>query len=298
MSTKRYHAVWDRIRAGERILIDGATGTECERRGVPQIVNTWNSGAALSHPEIVRTIHEEYIECGAEIIITNTFSSSRHCLRSAGIEDRFEALTNAAVRLANEARDGSGNPSALVAGGITHWMWTKEKPSLGELETNSRDQAVLMAKGGCDLIMLEMLSHIDRLLACVDGAEASGLPVWAGVSVKPIDGKMCLLGGEPLEDALAAVKDKNLPLISIMHTEVDCIDECLGILKTHWNGAIGVYAHVCQFDRAETKAIFDDMISPADYASASKRWMDQGVQVIGGCCGVRKEHICELSHVV
>jgi len=298
MTTERYQSVWNRICRGERILIDGATGTECERRGVPQVVNTWNSGAALSHPEIVRTIHEEYIDCGAEIIITNTFSSSRHCLRSAGIEDKFEDLTNAAVRLANDARDNSGKPDVLVAGGITHWMWTKDKPSLEELEANSRDQAALMAKGGCDLIMLEMLSHIDRLLACIDGAQASGLPVWAGVSAKPKDGKMSLLGGEPLVDALAAVKEKNLPLINIMHTEVDYIGECLDILKSHWNGAIGVYAHVCQFDRAETKAIYDDLISPADYAIASKGWMDQGAQVIGGCCGVRKEHICELRQIV
>lgn len=204
MVTERYQAVWDRVRAGERILIDGATGTECERHGVPQVVNIWNSGAALSHPQIVQTIHEEYIDCGAQIIITNTFSSSRHCLRSAGIEDKFEDLTNAAVRLATEARHNSGKPDVLVAGGITHWVWTETTPSLQELETNTRDQAMLMAKGGCDLIMLEMLSHIDRLLACIDGAHASGLPVWAGVSVKPKEGQMCLLGGEPLEDALAA----------------------------------------------------------------------------------------------
>ena len=105
MVTERYSLVIDRINRGERILIDGATGTECERRGVPQVTNTWNSGAALSHPEIVRTIHEEYIDCGAEIIITNTFSSSRHCLRSAGVEHEFEDLTNAAVRLAKEARE-------------------------------------------------------------------------------------------------------------------------------------------------------------------------------------------------
>ena len=298
MVTTRYQAIWDRICQGERILLDGATGTECERRGVPQVVNTWNSGAALSHPEIVRTIHEEYIECGAEIIITNTFSSSRHCLRSAGIEDRFEALTNAAVRLANEARSVSGQSGLLVAGGITHWIWTKDIPSIEELETNTHDQAALMASGGCDLIMLEMLSHIDRLLACVDGAKASGLPVWAGVSAKPIDGRMCLLGGEPLEDALAALKEKDVPLVNIMHTEVDHIDACLDILKTHWQGAVGIYAHVCQFSKDDTTAIFDDMISPSDYAQVSKRWMDQGVQLIGGCCGVRKEHICKLRQVV
>jgi len=298
MTTVRYQAIWDRICRGERILLDGATGTECERRGVPQVVNTWNSGAALSHPEIVREIHKEYIECGAEIIITNTFSSSRHCLRSAGIEDRFEALTNAAVRLANEARSASGQSGLLVAGGITHWIWTKDIPSIKELETNTRDQAVLMANGGCDLIMLEMLSHIDRLLACVDGAKASGLPVWAGVSTKPIDGRMCLLGGEPLEDALTALKEKDVPLVSIMHTEVDHIDACLDILKTHWQGAVGIYAHVCQFSEDNTTAIFDDMITPSDYAHASKRWMDQGVQLIGGCCGVRKEHICELRQIL
>jgi methionine synthase I (cobalamin-dependent) len=298
MTTVRYEAIWERIRQGERILLDGATGTECERRGVPQVVNTWNSGAALSHPEIVRAIHEEYIECGAEIIITNTFSSSRHCLRSAGIEDRFEELTSAAVRLANEARSASNKSGLLVAGGITHWIWTKDKPSIKELETNTRDQAALMASGGCDLIMLEMLSHVDRLLACVDGAKASGLPVWAGVSAKPIDGRMCLLGGEPLEDALTALNEKDVPLISVMHTEVDYIEACLDILNTHWHGAVGVYAHVCQFSQDDTTAIFDDMISPADYVQASKRWMNQGVQLIGGCCGVRKEHICELRQIV
>ena len=62
MTTDRYKSIIQRINNGERILIDGATGTECERRGVPQVVNTWNSGAALSHPQIVKTIHEEYID--------------------------------------------------------------------------------------------------------------------------------------------------------------------------------------------------------------------------------------------
>ena len=298
MYTKNYTSILNRIKLGECILIDGATGTECERRGVPQVLNTWNSGAALSHPDIVRVIHKEYIECGAEIIITNTFSSSRHCLRSAGIEHKFEDLTNAAVRLAVEARDQSGKPNVLVAGGITHWIWTQEKPSINELEQNSRDQAMLMAHGGCDLIMLEMLSHIDRLIACIDGAQASGLPVWPGISVIPKNGELCLLGGESLIDTLHAIKEKDVPLLNIMHTEVDYIDECLDILDMHWDGLTGVYAHVCHFSEENSKAIFDDTISPSDYAIAAKRWKQRGVKLIGGCCGVRKEHICELQKII
>ena len=53
----RYQQLIDRIGAGEKILIDGATGTEIEHRGVPQLENAWNGGGALSHPDIVRQVH-------------------------------------------------------------------------------------------------------------------------------------------------------------------------------------------------------------------------------------------------
>ena len=55
----RYEKLIERIQKGERVLIDGGTGTEVERRGVPQLENAWNGGGALSHPDIVRTIHED-----------------------------------------------------------------------------------------------------------------------------------------------------------------------------------------------------------------------------------------------
>ena len=77
---ERYETIRQRLAAGERILIDGATGTEVERRGVPQLENAWNGGGALSHPDIVRDIHLDYIREGAEIVISNTFATTRHAL--------------------------------------------------------------------------------------------------------------------------------------------------------------------------------------------------------------------------
>lgn len=109
---------------------------------------------------------------------------------------------------------------------------------------------------------------------------------------------MCLLNGESLEDTLDAIRDEDIPLLNIMHTEVDHIDAALDIVQDNWDGAIGVYAHTCRFSEDETRAIFDDTISPGDYAIAAQRWLERGVQVIGGCCGVRKEHICALRDVV
>jgi S-methylmethionine-dependent homocysteine/selenocysteine methylase len=69
----RYSSLMKRVKDGECILIDGATGTEVERKGVPQHKNAWNGGAALSHPEIVRQVHQDYINLGAEIVIVTLF---------------------------------------------------------------------------------------------------------------------------------------------------------------------------------------------------------------------------------
>ncbi len=93
-----YDRLMDRIANGERILIDGATGTEIERRGVPQLENAWNGGGALSHPDVLRSVHEDDIREGAEIVISNTFATHRHALRDAGVEHQFETLNTANVR--------------------------------------------------------------------------------------------------------------------------------------------------------------------------------------------------------
>ena len=79
------------------ILMDGATGTEVERRGVAQLNNAWNGGAALSDPDILRAVHEDYIQNGAEIIISNTFANAKHALLDAGRGNDFEKLNSRSV---------------------------------------------------------------------------------------------------------------------------------------------------------------------------------------------------------
>ena len=101
----RYEKMIKRIRSGDCILIDGATGTETQRRGVPQLENAWNGGGPLSHPDIVRQVHIDYLEIGAEIIISDSFATHFHALAAAGEGDRFEEYNRRAVELAVEARE-------------------------------------------------------------------------------------------------------------------------------------------------------------------------------------------------
>ena len=297
MNRDRYYNLMQRIAAGECILIDGATGTEVERRGVVKNKKIWNGAGALSDPDVVRQIHEDYLHHGAEIIISNTFGNSRRALENAGLGQQFEILNRRGVELAVEARDNAGTPDALVAGGITHWVWTGAPPSPDELYSGVAEQSAIMKKAGADLLMLEMMVDIRRMLVTLEAAQCSGLPVWTGLSCEPkADGVMHLLEGEPLIDALAELQDKQFPLISVMHTEVAYIDECLDIIQENWSGRIGVYANAgCSID---SDWVFDGVISPEDYATACKRWLDRGVQVIGGCCGIRPEHICALREII
>ena len=292
----RYKKLMQRIESNGRILIDGATGTEVERRGVPPVNHAWNGGGALTHPDILRQIHEDYIELGAEIIISNTFATARHVLQDAGWEEQFDLLNRKGVTLAIEARENKNKPDILVAGGISHWSWTTN-PSLEALRINIEDQAAIMADAGADFIMLEMMVNIERTLILIEAAQKTGLPVWVGFSCKvKEDNVVRLLKGEPLADAIAAIQDKTIPLVSIMHTQVEYVDAALAILKQNWPGPKGVYAHSGQ--HIGDGWVYDDVISPEEYASNCARWLEEGVQLIGGCCGVGSKHIAELAKLI
>ena len=119
----RYGRLMARIESGDQVFIDGATGTEIERRGVPQLDNAWNGGGALSHPEILREVHEDYIRSGADIVISNTFATLKSALRDAGLEQDFVAYNRRGVELACEARANLSADTVVVAGGISHWSW-------------------------------------------------------------------------------------------------------------------------------------------------------------------------------
>ena len=293
----RYNKLLKRINAGECILIDGATGTEIERRGVPQLDNAWNGGGALSHPEVLRSVHEDYLRLGAEVIISNNFATHYYALRDAGEEDRFEVYNRRGVELAIEARDNAKRPDALVAGGISYWSWSGNHPGLKDLETVTERQVEIIAAAGADLFILEMMIDIDRMMILLDAARSTGLPVWVGFTCAPdAQGTVRLRNGEALSDALIAIRDRPVDLVCIMHSEVEDIDACVEALQSNWSGPVGVYAH--SSDSVDHRWVFDNTISPADYCAAASRWIDQGVRVIGGCCGIEPRHIEQLAKLV
>ncbi|HAY68114.1 homocysteine S-methyltransferase family protein [Acidimicrobiales bacterium] len=282
-----------RLANGELILIDGATGTDIERRGVPMVENAWCGVSALTHGDDVRAVHRAHIDAGAELIIANTYASSRHLLARAGEEEHFAEINRRAVALAIEARDQAGRPEVLIAGSMSTSRQGGPFPDVEIARANFAEQAIILTEAGVDIIVLEMMRDIEQTEVCLEGALATGLPVWLGVS--------CVLShGVPwmwertvtLEAFMQRFAAEPVEVITVMHSETEDIDLCLEVVKKHWSGPIGVYAQSGVFEHP--KWVFIDVISVEDYAEACMRWIDSGVQIIGGCCGIGHEHIAHL----
>lgn len=286
-----------RLAAGEIVLIDGATGTDIERRGVPMVQNAWCGISSLTHPDDVRAVHRSHIEAGAELIIANTYASSRHLLAWADHERHFVEINERSVELAIEAREQAGRPDVVVAGSLSTSRQGGPYPDLAVATVNFAEQAAILAEAGADMIILEMMREIPYTEACLAGAIATGLPVWMGVSCVVVDG-VPWMWEEVV--TLAAFIDHfaSAPIeaLAVMHTETDDIEACLDVVQAMWSGPTGVYAQSGRFEHPEW--VFIDVITIEDYARACSRWIERGVQIIGGCCGIGHEHIARLRPLV
>ncbi len=291
-----------RLEADEIVLIDGATGTELQRRGVPMDEFAWSGAAVLTHPDVVRETHEDYIRAGANVIITNTYGSTRQMLEPAGYGDQVEAVYRGAVELARQARDNVAEQAVAVAGSIS-----TEPPgfdrdaflSPAEELKAYREAAGLLAAAGVDLIALEMIVETTHASRAIQAALETELPVWLGVGCKKTeDDRIVSFDHTDLE--LATVLDAVIPMgptvVNIMHSEIEAIPQAIELVRQRWSGPIGVYPESGYFTKPNWN--FVDVISPSDLVAEARGWVEAGVRLLGGCCGTSPDHIKALHAAI
>src|SRR5947208_8898776 len=108
-----------RLALGDVVVIDGATGTELEARGVPMDDAAWCGVANLEYADVASSVHADYIRAGARVVIANTFSTDRLRLGDAGVADRVEEVNRNAVAAALRAREETGHDDVVVAGSLS-----------------------------------------------------------------------------------------------------------------------------------------------------------------------------------
>ena len=294
-------AAWsDKLERDEVVVLDGGTGTELERRGVPMSMAAWSGLAVHSHPEVVRQVHEDYIEAGAEVIIANTFGTTRFLLEAAGLGGEFEAINRRAVQLALDARDASGRDVA-VAGSISNlppdMEAAKYPPPEAEAEALA-ELATLLADAGVDLIALEMLQDTRHAPRAMEAALATGLPVWLGVSCRRRpDGPGLVSFDLPNVDFVRPL-DALIPMgpsvVNVMHSEIEAVPAAIAMVRERWQGPLGVYPELGEFEPPHWHKDEADDVPPERFAAHAREWVRLGARLVGGCCGTTPEHVAAL----
>ena len=305
---QRYKNFLEVLNSGETILLDGATGSELENRGI-KMDNSWCATASLEF-DILKQIHKDYINAGAKIITTNTYASNRMILEVAGVEDKFEDINLAAIKAAIQAREECGRDDVLVAGSLSHQIPYEDafrsqeekdkyiKKLTPEYFQKSFDElAFFLADNGCDFILLELMYRPDRIDIIFDSASKVGLPVWAGFSSRNKDGLIALTTDYEysFKKMISNVKHHKLDAVGIMHCDIGVIEESIKELKEVYDLPIMAYPEVAVFKFPHYD--MSNVIPPDDYLIEAKKWKDAGAQIIGGCCGTTVEHIKLLNQL-
>jgi homocysteine S-methyltransferase len=263
--------------------------------------STWCAEANVTHPAVVREVHADYIEAGADIIIANTFATSALLFNALGRDDELLEIDRAAVAIARDAAKGhavavAGSMSTMrpVVAGSDRTSRQKEWPE-AEARRLFRRKAENLAAAGVDLIMMEMMRDTDYSVWASEAALATRLPVWIGISVERHGGKLTGFGREDQDfEAVARVLAALKPeVISIMHTSPNDTDEAIDVLRKYWKGPIGAYPESGYFKMPEWT--FVDIIPPEELVAKSRTWKQKGVTAFGGCCGLGPEHIKALA---
>ena len=287
-----------RISQGDVIILDGGTGTELDRRGVPMHGLAWCAAALRTHPAVVRQVHEDYIRAGADVVITNTFASARHTLERTELADEVRDLNTRAVNLAKEARESAAEDRQVyVAGSVSISFRPDEEPSAGYIKSSYREQAHLLAEAGADLLVMEMMTDVEQAADAIEAAVSTGLPIWVGFSCRMNeDGSQVVLlrsKGETFAQALETLLPLGGSLVSVMHSRIEDTASGLRVVQDGWNGPIGAYPESGKFVMPNWQ--FDQIVSPEELLGRAKQWVQMGVQLIGGCCGIGPEHIRVLK---
>ena len=278
-------------------------GTELQQRGVPVDDPTWSAAALANHPDIVRQVHKEYAEAGAEVHITNTFAAARHILDLAGLGNRTRELNTKAVQLVREAIEHA-SPEGLsyVAGSMSAFLLAGRFRALiavplTEVRANFREQAETLAEAGADLLVVEMMQDTVFAPLCIEAAVSTGLPVWVGFSTAiGADGTTVELCrgevGHTFADDLKGLMSIGGDLAAIMHTTSQDTAPSLDVLKQHWQGPMGAYPHAS--DEA-ARGDLTDVPGTMEFMDSAQDWVSRGAQVIGSCCGFGPEYIRALK---
>ncbi len=276
------------------ILIgDGAMGTMLYQQGA--FLNTCFEELNLTRPEMVKKIHSQYVEAGADFIETNTYGANTFKLARFGLADRLEQVIVAATQIARQA----AQDKTLIAGSIG--PLGIDLPQVPEhLKQNAFEAFMTQAKAlhgaGVDFLLLETFTNNDELAMAINAA--------VSVSDKPIVAQMVCTAkletpfGLPIEQAIAILAAHSAVTAVGLNCSVGPSDmlEAIKKIRDVTDKPLSAQPNAGLPRQVEGRMLY--MCTPEYMAEYAKRFFESGVKIIGGCCGTTPAHIREINKAV
>ncbi|HEV8231008.1 MAG TPA: homocysteine S-methyltransferase family protein, partial [Thermoanaerobaculia bacterium] len=288
------------------VVLDGATGTCIQARnlsaadfGGPEYEGC-NEHLVFTRPDVVRSLHADYFEAGADMVETDTFGGTPLVLAEYGLADKALELNREAARLAREVAEryrGPGRPR-FVAGSIgptTRSITVTGGVTFDELVRHFRVQATGLLEGGADVLLLETTQDTRNLKAGLIGVEEAfaevgwRVPVMVSATIEPMG---TMLAGQTIEAFYASVM--HAPLLSVginCGTGPEFMTSHLRSLSALARTRVSCYPNAGLPDE---EGRYGE--TPEKLAAALSRFLDQGlVDIVGGCCGTTPAHVRALA---
>jgi homocysteine S-methyltransferase len=285
-------------------------GQELLKRGLKPQGTLWSAAALIEkkYHQLVVDTHLDFINSGADVIVTTTFTARRIRLIQNKCEEHFEYVNTKAVELALKARDIS-KKNILIAGGLPNQYQTYSA-NLGDdlnlIEKNFYDQAKLLKKN-IDFFYLDVMGSGKECEIALKTVKSFNLPVLVGVHIRK-NGK--LPSGENISDIVKKYKDENwLGIIAacVAPESYEIIIKELKNLDIPYGFKLNAFKNIPDDYEVSSSSIWGkngnptiilgkrEDITESKFYEFAKKFKDDGATILGGCCEIRPSHINEIA---
>ena len=285
----------ERLAAGEVFVIDGATGTNLQRMGLPvgASAEIW----VLDNPEAIANLERSFVEAGSDIILTCTFGGTRLRLDASGLADRFEEVNRKAVEIAQEVTRGT---DVLVAGSIGptgHMLAPLGTLTEEDAEADFEAQAKLLVEAGVDLLVIETQFDLNEATAAIRAVRKVDAQIPLICSFSYDRGTRTMMGVKP-ETMAATIGDLAVDALGInCGRSLDENFQALGQLRQATDKPIWFKPNAGMPEMDEDgKPTYS--VSPAEMGALVPGWLEAGAQLVGGCCGTSPDHLAAIAKSV
>ena len=273
------------------LIFDGAMGTVIYEKGI--FLNACYDELNLTNPDLIKSIHQSYVDAGADVILTNTFGANRIKLEKYGLADKVKEINIAGVKLARSTSEDVYVLASIGSNLSSGEILTSE--NLERIKASYKEQISILVDAGVDGIIFETFFDVEELLLASSIAKEFDISVIASMTLTK---EMETPKGLSIVTALKKLdKSQSVDILGLNcsigpHAMLSAVEKVIGSISK----PLVVQPNAGHPQKRDGRMIY--LSTPEYFTSYCKNYINLGVMGVGGCCGTNVEHIKEMARTI